>query len=234
MTTTISTASKNPVHPDTPRPTRATEALLIAGAAAAPLFVVVSSLQAALRSGFDLMRHPVSMLANGDLGWIQTTTFLLTGALTLGCAVGMRRVLRGGHGGGWGPILLAVQGAGMCAAGIFRLDPADGFPPGTPAGQPASMTWHSMLHNMVGSLSFLALIMACFVLSRRFAAVGQRWWAACGRLSATAFAIGLGWALSGARAGSLSLFIGITIAWAWTAVTSARLAHRPVAPSWQT
>src|SRR6266700_4827443 len=119
-----------------------TRRLLAGGALAAPLFVVSALAQAATRPGYDLTRHPVSVLSNGDLGWIQIGTFLVTGFLTLGYAVAARRVLSGGRAGTWGPVLLAVQGAGLVVAGAFRLDPLDEFPPGTPAGQPASMSWH--------------------------------------------------------------------------------------------
>ena len=34
---------------------------------------VVSLTQAATRAGFDLTRHPLSALSNGDLGWLQIT-----------------------------------------------------------------------------------------------------------------------------------------------------------------
>jgi len=208
-------------------PTTTTRWLLAGGAAAAPLFAVVVLLQAVIRPGFDLTRHPASVLANGDLGWIQTTTFLVTGALTLGGAVGMRRVLRGGRAGTWGPILLAVQGAGLVVAGIFRLDPVDGFPPGTPAGTPTSMSWHAIVHNIGGSLAFLSLTAGCFVLARRFAATGHRAWASYGRTSGVLFFVGLAWAISGGRAAALTLFLGVVTAWTWTAASTARLIRLP-------
>jgi hypothetical protein len=80
-----------------------TRRLLAGGALAAPLFVVSALAQAATRPGYDLTRHPVSVLSNGDLGWIQIATFLITGLLTLGYAVATRRVLPGGRAGTWGP-----------------------------------------------------------------------------------------------------------------------------------
>jgi hypothetical protein len=162
-------------------------------------------------------------LANGDLGWIQVATFLLTGALTLGYAVAARRVLCGGPAGTWGPILLAVQGAGLLVAGAFRLDPMDGFPPGTPAGPPTSMSWPAMVHNAAGSLTFLSMIALCFVLARRFGAIGHRRWAVYGRICGLAFAAGLVWALAGGRGGSLTLFLGVVAAWTWIALSAVRL-----------
>jgi hypothetical protein len=55
------------------------------------LFVAVSLGQAFTRSGFDLTRHPLSLLSNGALGWLQITNFVVTGVLTLAGAVGLRR-----------------------------------------------------------------------------------------------------------------------------------------------
>jgi hypothetical protein len=207
--------------------------LLLAGALAAPLFTVAVLAQAALRPGFDLTRHPASVLANGEHGWVQVATFLVTGALTLAGAAGMRRTvgdLRGPQGeasraglvgGRLVAGLLAVQGAGLIVAAIFKLDPVDGFPAGTPAGQPETFSTEAMVHNAAGSLSFLALIVACFVLARRI----RGRWAVLGVVAGAAFAAGLVWALSGGAAGSLTLFLGVVVAWTWVAATEVRLAR---------
>jgi hypothetical protein len=189
------------------------EILLRAGAVAAPLFAVAVLAQAALRPGFDLTRHPASVLANGEHGWVQVATFVVTGALTLAGAAGMPSRLVAG--------LLAVQGAGLIVAAIFTMDPVDGFPVGTPAGQPETYSTEAFAHNAAGSVSFLALIVACFVLARR---IGGRW-AIGGVVAGIAFAAGLVWALSGGAAGSLTLFLGVVVAWTWVAATEVRLAR---------
>ena len=46
----------------------------------------MSLAQALTRDGFDLTRHPWSLLTNGDLGWIQITNFVLTGLMVLAFA----------------------------------------------------------------------------------------------------------------------------------------------------
>jgi hypothetical protein len=207
--------------------------LLRAGAVAAPLFTVAVLAQAALRPGYDLTRHPASVLAQGEHGWVQIAVFLVTGALTLAGAVGIRHTvgdLRGPQGeasraglvgGRLVAGLLAVQGAGLVVAGIFRMDPVDGFPVGTPAGQPETFSTAALVHNAAGSVSFLALIVACFVLARR---IGGRW-AAVGVAAGVAFTAGLVWALSGGAAGSLTLFLGVVVAWTWVAATEVRLSR---------
>jgi hypothetical protein len=157
--------------------TSVTRVLLAGGVVAGPLFIVVGLLQAFTREGFDLRRHPLSLLSNGDLGWIQIANFVVAGLLFTGAAIGMRRVLHPGRGGTWGPLLIGAVGVGMVAAGVFVADPADGFPPGTPLGRPETLSWHSGLHFLVAGLAYLSLIAASFVFARRFAGLGQRGWA---------------------------------------------------------
>src|SRR6185437_10401587 len=106
------------------------------------------------REGFDLLRHPLSMLSTGDLGWLQIGNFWITAVLTVAGAIGLRRVMRSTPGGTWAPRLLLVEGAGLAAAGVFSMDPGDGFPAGTPLGAPAGMSWHAMLHMASGSVAF--------------------------------------------------------------------------------
>jgi hypothetical protein len=199
---------------------------LAAGVAAAPLFTVVALAQAVTRAGFDLTRHPVSMLSNGDLGWLQITSFALCGLLSIAAAAGTRAALRGGRGERWAPRLLAMIGAGMLIAAAFRLDPGDGFPVGTALGAQKTMSGIAVVHNLGGSLAFFSMIALCFVLARRFAADGQRTWARAGRICAVVFFALLAWAFAGGRDGALTLFAGVVLAWGWIAASSGVLLAR--------
>jgi len=76
-----------------PLPVRITKSLLGYGVIAGPIYVLAAAVQMATRDGFDPTRHAASQLANGDLGWIQIATFLVTGAMTIAAAVGVRRAL---------------------------------------------------------------------------------------------------------------------------------------------
>jgi hypothetical protein len=158
--------------------TTLTRALLACGVVAGPLFVVVGLLQLLTRDGFDPIRHPLSLLSLGDLGWIQIGNFVVAGLLFAASAVGMRRVMHPGRGGTWGPLLIGVYGAGLFMGGVFVADPALGFPPGTPEGIPDQLSWHGTLHAVAPVLASVALVAACLVFARRFAARGQRGWAA--------------------------------------------------------
>ena len=151
-----------------------TRGLLRAGAVAGPLYLIVGYAQAFTREGFDLGRHALSQLANGDLGWIQTMNFAVSGVLVVAGAVGVRRALRGTRGGTWGPILFAACGLGMVGAAFFPADPSPGFPPGTP--DTVTISQRGMMHFKFGAITFYSLIAACFVFARRFFSLGDRTW----------------------------------------------------------
>ena len=75
-----------------------TRTLLIGGVVGPLLFVVVFTVLGAGRPGYDPMRQFVSLLMLSDGGWVQVASFLVTGVLILGSAVGLRRALTPGPG----------------------------------------------------------------------------------------------------------------------------------------
>ena len=154
-----------------------TRALLACGALIAPVFMGVGLVQILTRPGFDIRHLAISSLSLGDLGWIQIANFEITGLLAVACAVGLRRALRGGRGGTWGPVLIGVLGVGTIVSGIFHPDPAFGFPPGAPAGMPATMSAHATIHMIASMASFACMTTACFVLGRAFASTSSGKWA---------------------------------------------------------
>jgi Protein of unknown function (DUF998) len=157
--------------------TQPTRALLACGIIAGPLYIVVGLIQAFTRPGFDITRYDLSLLSNGELGWIQSANFVVSGLLVIAGALGMRPALHAGRTRTWGPLLVGIYGLGLICAGFFTADLAFGVPPGTAADAHA-VSWHGLLHFLCGGLGLLALIAACFVLARRFASLGQRGWAA--------------------------------------------------------
>jgi Protein of unknown function (DUF998) len=111
---THQTVSPAALHAETVR-------LLACGAVAGPLFLAVLMIQAFTREGFDLSRHPLSLLSLGNLGWIQIANFVVTGALMVACATGMRRVLRPGPRAG-ADQLARHPARGRIRAGVPRDD----------------------------------------------------------------------------------------------------------------
>ncbi len=202
---------------------KVTKSLLTAGAIAGPVYLIVGLAQAFTRPGFDITRHALSLLSNGDLGWIQVTNFLISGLLVIAGAIGMRRALDG-RGKNWGPLLVGVYGLSLIGAGIFKADPAMGFPPGTP-DDVVTMSGHGLLHFVSGGTGFLALIAACFVFARRFNSLNQRSWAAYSILTGVIFLA----SFIGIASGSgnswiiLGFWIGVVLAWIWISLMARQL-----------
>lgn len=221
MTTTIRTSGT--ASPTCDPAASITKSLLGYGVLAGPAYVGTWLAQALTRDGFDLTRHPASALANGDLGWIQTTNFTVTGLMTLAMAAGMRRALRRGIGRRWAPRLVGVYGASLLAAAAFRADPVPGFPPGTPAQ--AEVSWHGVAHLAAGGVGFLSLVAACLLLARRFAADGERGWAAwSGATGVTFLAAFVGIASgSGSPASIVAFSVAVVVAWTWLSTLASRL-----------
>ncbi|MFI5864137.1 DUF998 domain-containing protein [Streptomyces sp. NPDC051546] len=216
---TVSSAP-SPAPSPSPRTSGVTRSLLACAVVASPLWAFVSLTQAATRQGFDITRHPLSALSNGSLGWLQISNFLLAGALLALGTGGLRRALRGTPGGTWAPRLVRIAGIGMIAAGAFVMDPLDGFPLGAPSAETATLTWHSYAHFAAGSVTFTSLIAACYVLGRHFGRAGNRRYAIASRIAGTALLLGNGWAVSGGRAGTLTLAVGAVTAMLWVSVVA--------------
>jgi len=204
---------------------RVTRSLLGYGVVAGPFYVIVALAQALLRPGFDLAHDDVSLLSNGSLGWIQIANFVLTGAMVIACSVGLARALGSGPGATWAPRLIAVYGAGLVAAGIFVADPMNGFPAGAPAGRPDAITVHGILHIAAAGIGFLALIGACMVMARRFAAEKRRKWTTFSIVTGIAFVVAFGGVASGSSSAAvvLGFWAALILAWAWLAAVSIHL-----------
>ncbi|MGW4797130.1 DUF998 domain-containing protein [Nonomuraea sp. NPDC004297] len=208
------------------RPISRRRLLLGSGILAGPVYVAVALAQAFTREGFDLARHPWSFLANGDLGWIQTLNFVLTGLATIAAAAGLRDALAPGRGARWVPLLLGAFGASMLGAAAFPADPAMGFPAGTPQG-PGVVTSSGTLHMAVGGVGFLCAVAACYVLASRHARDGRPGWAWYSRLTGTLFlgafaGIASGGAVPGAN---VTFIVGILALWSWLSLVSLDLSR---------
>jgi uncharacterized membrane protein YhaH (DUF805 family) len=166
--------------------------LLYCGIVAGPLFIAASLVLAFTRTGFDLARHPLSLLSLGSLGWVQIVNFVVSGILYVLGAVGLRAALRQSRGGTWGPLFVGLSGIGLIIAGVFTADPGAGFPPGAPAGAP-TMSWHGLLHEIGFMLSFVGATAACAVFARRYAALGRRGWLVAALATPVAALIVAGW-----------------------------------------
>lgn len=122
---------------------------------AGPLFVVTF-----LAACYDALRHPVSSLAIGYSGWMQTANFVVAGLSTLAFAVGMRHAFRPPKRSIWGTFLVGVWAIGLIGAEIFPTDPVSGYPPGAP-DKLTGYSRHGTIHDLAFSLpGFVALASA--------------------------------------------------------------------------
>lgn len=190
-----------------------TRTLLLSGAAAGPLYIMLGGLQMVTREGFDMRRHALSQLANGDMGWVQVVNFLSTGLLVILGAAGIRRTLRASCGGTWGPALLALYGIGLVGAGVFIADPAPGFPPGTPARQGISTS--GVLHFVFGAISFYAVIGATFVFARRFRETRHPVLMLYSLFTGLSFLLVFTAVASGSASATTMLALYAVVAWTW-------------------
>jgi len=197
--------------------------LLTCGMLAGPLYVGLWVLQIFIRKGYDPSRHDLSLLSNGDLGWIQITNFLVSGLLVILGAAGLRHAMQKGKGRIAGPLLLGLYGLGLIGAGFFIADPMMGFPPGTPEGMPKAISFNGMMHLVSGSIGFLGLIAACMVLARRFASLKKKGLAVYSVATGVIFFV----AFAGIASGSANTVIvlafsgAVILAWTWISFISA-------------
>jgi hypothetical protein len=210
-----------------------TRGLLRCGMWAGPAFTATFLAEGAVRDGYRPLRHPVSSLALGPRGWIQTANFAVTGVLFLAGAAGLRLAGDRLAGSRTGPAMVAAAGAGLIGSAAFRTDPVGGYPPGTP-DMPAEFSRAGTAHN-------LAAVPVFFGLPAAAACYGWRSWRAgqppgfaiyC---AATAVTMPVTMALAGAgfgqssrlgRYGGLFQRASIIAGFAWLTAVSARALQR--------
>ena len=198
-----------------------TRTLLACGVIAGPLFILVAVIQVLTRPGFDIGRHPISLLSLGNLGWVQIANFVACGLLVIGFAIGVRLVLHPGKGDTFGPLLFGAYGTGLIIAGVFPPDPSLGFPPGTPETIPATLSLNAMLHGLGFVLAFGSVTLAFFMFALRDASLNRRGWAACSVAIAFAALALIMW--PGQEGISIRYLIAAVIVMLWTSVLAVRL-----------
>ena len=205
---------------------RVTKSLLGYGVLAGVVFEVSVLVQGLTRQGFRIAHDDASLLSNGPLGWIQVTTFLVAGAMTIAAAAGMRRAMASR----WAPRLIAIYGAGLIGAGIFSADPANGFGPGAPLGRAAHVSWHAAGHLIAASIGFAALIAACLVFARYLSHRGHRGLAWYSLLTGVVFGAAFAGVATGSASSAIVLpfYAAVLAAFTWLAVVSVHL-YRHVA-----
>lgn len=194
---------------------------LAAGSIGAPLFVLTFLVDGATRPGYDARRHAVSALATGSRGWVQTVNFVVCGLLVTVSAIGVG----GAMGSWWLAGAIAVFGLALVASGVFPMDPMRGYPVGTPAGDPATVSRAHQLHDGAGAVVFGSLpvcaVVAAFTLDDTVWAVASGGTAAY--LVVMAGRFGAAWEADDPRTGLVQRAF-IVPGWIWLAALCWHLA----------
>ena len=112
--------------------------------------------------------------------------------------------------------MIAAYGVSLVGAGIFRADPAQGFPTGSPETPPIS--WHGTLHLVIGGAGFACLIAACFVLANRFSRDARPGLARLSLVTGVVFLAGFAGIASGSHGPTTLAFVAaVGLVWAWLA-----------------
>jgi hypothetical protein len=173
--------------------------------------------QGLVRDGFDFARHPLSVLANGPGGWIQTANFVVTGLLVLAAAAGFRRALGPkSRGVTW---FLGLYGVAMIAAAVFPADPVDGFPPGTPLGFPTSISTTGLIHFISGALAFTFLAVSGFCAAWTMWRRGMSSLAILSLVSGLIVVLGFFGGIV-LPVGILGIWAAVVVGWVWLMVMS--------------
>lgn len=198
-----------------------TKFLLLCGAIAGFLFLLLLLFQDYTRPGFDQRLDMLSLLSLGDWGWVQITNFVLAGVLNLFYATGLWRRLHPGRAGTWGTILIGIYGLGLIAAGVFLTDPSNGFPAGIPATSGPS--WHGAIHALSALLIFVSLAIALLVFVRYFFARKELGWAGYCLASAVLQLLSFFVSFTEPMFTARLLRLGVLIGWTAASVIAIRL-----------
>jgi hypothetical membrane protein len=198
-----------------------TRLLLLLGAIAGPLFILTVLVQDYTRAGFDQRLDMLSLLALGSFGWIQMANFITTGILDVLYSVGLRRSLRRGKSGTWAPIFIGVHGFWLVWVGIFRTDPANGFPPGVVPVTPP--TWHGILHALGAPFAFLSLAAGILAFGRLFLSRRNSGWALYCFASAMAMVVIFFVGFTQPTLVARTLRLAVLIGWSAASIVAMRL-----------
>jgi hypothetical membrane protein len=205
----------------TTRSTSALSGLLLCGAIAGPLFIVTVIVQDLTRAGFDPRVHLMSQLALGPWGWVQVANFSLAGVLNLLYAAGLWRSEHRRRSGSLASVLIGVFGLFLVLVGVFRTDPAHGFPPG--AATPSQPSIPAVIHALGALFTFGSLTAAVVALSFLHRGRGERSMAAYCLVSGILLPVIFVGGMSRQGIMGPALQVAVLIGWTAPSLTAVRL-----------
>ena len=199
-----------------------TRSLLGYGIIVGPIYLLVGIAQGLVREGFSFARHALSVLANGPGGWVQVANLAVCGLMVIAAAIGIQRVIRlQSRATSW---FLGAFGASMVLSAIFRADPMDGFPPGTPLGMPTTISMAGGLHFLFGALGFIAWGVSAILASRAMKRRDEPGLARFSLVAGLVIIIGFfGTVFIPGVGGVAGIWLSVVAGWTWLAVLSKHL-----------
>lgn len=196
---------------------------VLAGVVAGPLFVTVIVVQAINHSGFDLAKHPLSLLALGSRGWIQTANFIVCGSALVVAALAERRTTN--RLTRWTRRMLVAYGSAVITAGVLQADPWHGYP----VGVAEITTWHGALHNIAAATAGMALVVATITTAHSARRLGNATWARVSMGTGGSYVV---LSIVGGATGDFRIaFTAGTLIWCWAsaALATTQIQHQAVA-----
>lgn len=132
------------------------------------LFIGIFSLEGLLRPDYDPFSMFISELSLGPRGWIQITNFMIFGTLLFLFTISIATEFYEGKASRAGPILFLIFAICLFASGPVVMDPVNTVP--------EQMSWHGILHNILGAIFFSLSPVSCFVFLRRFREEPKWYW----------------------------------------------------------
>ncbi len=198
-----------------------TKKLLISGIIAGPLFTLSWLIAGATREGYSQLRHPISSLSIGNLGWTQITTFLVVGTLLFGFAIALKRIAIAQGLSVAGAHIIAFCALGLIGAGLFVSDPLSGYPSGLHTLR-ENRSLSGILHDMFSAFLFIGYPFAAYKFARIFMKKKETYWAIYTIFSGLTFicffiitSMGSGQVAGFVDYGGLFQRITLTILWCW-------------------
>ena len=144
--------------------------------AGAVLFTVAWLIAWWAQDDYSPRREDISALAALDAqhAWIMIAGIIALGLGLVALGLGLVGAIRDGRSATIGSILLVLAGLNFAAAGMARNDCSSELQACKERVDSGDVSWHHMVHDVVGVAVFLVLVVAPLVLARAFGADG-RW-----------------------------------------------------------
>ena len=140
------------------------------------IFTVAWLVAGSVQDVYSPRREDISALAALDAqhAWIMIAGIIALSLGLIALGVGLAGAIQDGRSATAGPILLVLGGLSFTAAGLARNDCSSELQTCKERVEAGDVSWHHIVHDVVGIAAFVVLAVAPLVLARAFRA-DSRW-----------------------------------------------------------